>query len=137
MPYSLLQIPIYGNLNNKIPSQALRRVPWANSGPSEQPHSRELDVNSALEGSRLSIRIYLVLVKRFILSYHNKETILFTIDPGYGNLNIKSLNKNPAYSTTLASTSGREALRTLNLKKGRLEMSTRSSKFLGRIRETP
>ena len=28
-----------------------------------------------------------VLVKEFNLSYHNKETILFTIDPQYGNLN--------------------------------------------------
>ena len=28
-----------------------------------------------------------VLVKGFNLSYHNKETILFTIDPHYGNLN--------------------------------------------------
>ena len=28
-----------------------------------------------------------VLVKGFNLSYYNKETILFTIDPYYGNLN--------------------------------------------------
>ena len=28
-----------------------------------------------------------VLVKGFNLSYHNKETILFTTDPYYGNLN--------------------------------------------------
>ena len=28
-----------------------------------------------------------VLVKEGILRYHNKETILFTIDPHYGNLN--------------------------------------------------
>ena len=27
-----------------------------------------------------------VLVKGLNLSYHNKETILFTIDPEYGNL---------------------------------------------------
>ena len=26
-------------------------------------------------------------VRGFNLSYHNKETILFTIDPQYGNLN--------------------------------------------------
>ena len=30
---------------------------------------------------------YWVLVKGFNLSYQNKETILFTIDPHYGNLN--------------------------------------------------
>ena len=28
-----------------------------------------------------------VLVKGFHLSYHKKETVLFTIDPYYGNLN--------------------------------------------------
>ena len=28
-----------------------------------------------------------LLLKAFYLSYHNKETILFTIDPYYGNLN--------------------------------------------------
>ena len=30
--------------------------------------------------------VYWVLVKGFNLSYHDKETILFTIDPYYGNL---------------------------------------------------
>ena len=32
-------------------------------------------------------RVYWALVKGFNLSYHNKEAILFTIDPHYGNLN--------------------------------------------------
>ena len=30
-----------------------------------------------------------VLVTEFNLSYHNRETILFTIDPYCGNLNLK------------------------------------------------
>ena len=34
-----------------------------------------------------------VLVRGVDLSYHNKESILFTIDPHYGNK--KSFNKNP------------------------------------------
>ena len=40
-------------------------------------------------------RLYWVLVRGFVLSYHKKETVLFTRDPHYGNLNIESLNKNP------------------------------------------
>ena len=31
--------------------------------------------------------IFWVLVRGFNLSYHSKETVLFTIDPHYGNLN--------------------------------------------------
>ena len=34
-------------------------------------------------------------VRGSCLSYHHKETILFTIDPHSGNLNIKSANRNP------------------------------------------
>ena len=30
-----------------------------------------------------------VLVKGFSLSYHNKETMLFTLDPHYGTLNLE------------------------------------------------
>ena len=39
-----------------------------------------------------------VLVRGFNLSCHNKETMLCTIDPQYGNLK-KSLNKNPVIPT--------------------------------------
>ena len=42
--------------------------------------------NSRLR-SRSCSRLVWVLVKGFSLSYHNKETILFTIDPHYGSLN--------------------------------------------------
>ena len=41
-----------------------------------------------------------VLVKGVRISYHNKETILCTIDPDYCNLN-KLLNKTSVVCTTL------------------------------------
>ena len=34
-----------------------------------------------------AFRVYRVLVRGFNLSYHNKETALFTTHPCYGNLN--------------------------------------------------
>ena len=46
----------------------------------------------------MRVELYWVLVKGFNLSYHTKETILFTIGPHCGNSNqtlIKFLNKNP------------------------------------------
>ena len=39
--------------------------------------------------------LYWVLVRGFHLSYHHKETILFTIDPYYGNLNQNPLARTP------------------------------------------
>ena len=36
-----------------------------------------------------------VLVRGFYLSYHDRETMLFAIDPHSGNLKITSPNKNP------------------------------------------
>ena len=40
--------------------------------------------------------VFWVLVKGFNVSYHNKETIVFTKDPYHGNLKYsKSFNKNP------------------------------------------
>ena len=35
--------------------------------------------------------VYWVLVWGFIFRYHNKETLLSTVDPHYRSLNIKSL----------------------------------------------
>ena len=43
---------------------------------------------------RVSKRRNWVLVKGFHLSYQNKEAIVFTRDPYYGNLKLKSLTKN-------------------------------------------
>ena len=52
---------------------------------------------------RSSGPLYWVLVRGFSLSYHSKETILFTIDPHYGNSNNIPLTrtpcKNPAFGS--------------------------------------
>ena len=45
-------------------------------------------------GLELKIALLWVLVQGFNVSYHNEETILFTIDPYYGNL-TSIPNKNP------------------------------------------
>ena len=55
------------------------------------------------------MQLYWVLVRGFNLSYHNKDTILFTVDPHYGNLN-KILNRNPVWLSRLRVTASFQLL---------------------------
>ena len=47
---------------------------------------RQLVSNRCAKHKTTAVPIYWVLVKGFTLSYHTKETFLFTIDLHYGNL---------------------------------------------------
>ena len=69
---------------------------WVLGVPRPNPLRRNLIflISKSLAGKKTDIGW--ALVKGFHLSYHNKETIVFTIDPQYGNL-----NKNPLARTGL------------------------------------